>query len=118
MWWDDAQHSPGGQAGGRLVFLAEPAEGLADVVRAGRIYKAGRAVLDLDVDGEIAGVHIVIGVFFEGKGEPGVTVAVDELCAERRTGLVCFPHQQQHGGCGQNDGSKDQIYQQFFCVAS
>ena len=64
---DDAQHSPGGQAGGRLVFLAEPAEGLADVVRAGRIHKAGRAVLDLDVDGEIAGVHIVIGVFSRGK---------------------------------------------------
>ena len=51
---DDAQHSPGGQAGGRLVFLAEPAEGLADVVRAGRVHKAGRAVLDLDVDGEVA----------------------------------------------------------------
>ena len=106
---EDGQHRPRGQAGGRLVFFAQPAEGLADMVRAGRVHKAGRAVLNADVDGEIAGVHIIVGVRFEGKGQLGVGVAIDQLGTEWGTGLAGPAHQQQRGGGRQNDGGKDQI---------
>ena len=79
------------------------------MVRAGRVHKAGRAVLNADVDGEIAGVHIIVGVRFEGEGQLGVGVAIDQLGTERSTGLIRFAHQQQRGGGRQNDGGKDQI---------
>ncbi len=85
---DDGQHGPGRQAGGRLIFLAEPAEAFADVVRAGGIHKAGRAVLDLDVHGQIAGVHIIDGILVQ-RGDPHrVRVAVDQLRAQGAARLL------------------------------
>ena len=58
------------------------------MIRAGRVHKAGRAVLNADMDGEIAGVHIIVGVRFEGEGQLGVGVAIDQLGTEWGTGLA------------------------------
>ena len=49
----------------------------------GESTKRGCAVLNADMDGEIAGVHIIVGVRFEGKDQLGVGVAMDQLGTER-----------------------------------
>ena len=61
----DGQNSPCRQAGGRLILLRDPAKAFTDVVRAGGINEPCRAVLDLDVHRQIAGVDVIDGILVQ-----------------------------------------------------
>ena len=88
------------------ILLRDPAKALADVVRAGGINEPCRAVFDLDVHRQIAGVDVIDGILVQGDLLHRVCIAVDQLRAQGAAALPGTAEVKKHPRDHQNNSGK------------
>ena len=102
----DGKNGPCRQAGGRLILLRDPAKAFADVVRAGGINEPCRAVLDLDVHRQIAGVDVIDGILVQRDLLHRVRIAVGQFRAQGAAALPGTAEVKKHPRDHQNNSGE------------